>query len=157
MADPKQVLVVGAGPVGLMMAAELHRHGVPCRLVERMLEPSPHCRALGVTPRTLEAFDDLGIVDRALASGMGLLGLVSMANGDVGTAQVSGDALPDGAYGFLTLAQYDVEAILTEHLASLGAVSSAAASWSGSARPTPWSRPRSSMPTARARPSSPPG
>ena len=120
MADSKQVLVVGAGPVGLMMAAELHRHGVPCRLVERMLEPSPHCRALGVTPRTLEAFDDLGIVDRALASGMGLLGLVSMANGDVGTAQVSGDALPEGAYGFLTLAQYDVEAILTEHLASLG-------------------------------------
>jgi pentachlorophenol monooxygenase len=120
MADPVDVLVVGAGPVGLMMAAELHRHGVPCRLVERMLEPSPHCRALGVTPRTLEAWDDLGIADRALASGMGLLGLVSMANGDVDNAQVSGDALPDGAYGFLTLAQYDVEAILTEHLASFG-------------------------------------
>jgi 2-polyprenyl-6-methoxyphenol hydroxylase-like FAD-dependent oxidoreductase len=120
MANPNELLVVGAGPVGLMMAAELHRHGVPCRLVERMQEPSPHCRALGVTPRTLEVLDDLGIVDRALASGMGLLGLVSMANGDVGSAQVSGDALPDGAYGFLTLAQYDVEAILTEHLASLG-------------------------------------
>ena len=120
MADSKQVLVVGAGPVGLMMAAELHRHGVPCRLVERMPEPSPHCRALGVTPRTLEAFDDLGIVDRALASGMGLLGVVSMANGDVASAEVAGDALPEGGYGFLTLAQYDVEAILTEHLAALG-------------------------------------
>jgi 2-polyprenyl-6-methoxyphenol hydroxylase-like FAD-dependent oxidoreductase len=120
VADPNEVLVVGAGPVGLMMAAELHRHGVPCRLVERMPEPSRHCRALGVTPRTLEAWDDLGIVDRALASGLGLLGLVSMANGDIGNAQVSGDALPDGAYGFLTLAQYDVEAILAEHLASLG-------------------------------------
>jgi 2-polyprenyl-6-methoxyphenol hydroxylase-like FAD-dependent oxidoreductase len=120
MADPNDVLVVGAGPVGLMMAAELHRHGVPCRLVERMPEPSPHCRALGVTPRTLEAWDDLGIADRALASGMGLLGLTSMANGDVDNAQVSGHALPDGAYGFLTLAQYDVEALLTEHLASLG-------------------------------------
>jgi 2-polyprenyl-6-methoxyphenol hydroxylase-like FAD-dependent oxidoreductase len=120
MADPAEILVVGAGPVGLMMAAELHRHGVPCRLVERMLEPSPHCRALGVTPRTLEAWDDLGIADRALASGMGLLGLVSMANGDVDNVQVSGDALPDGAYGFLTLAQYDVEAILSQHLASLG-------------------------------------
>ena len=120
MADLSEVLVVGAGPVGLMMAAELHRHGVPCRLVERMPEPSPHCRALGVTPRTLEAWDDLGIAEHALDRGLGLLGLVSMANGDVDNAQVSGAALPDGAYGFLTLAQYDVEAILTEHLASLG-------------------------------------
>ena len=120
MADLSEVLVVGAGPVGLMMAAELHRHGVPCRLVERMPEPSPHCRALGVTPRTLEAWDDLGIAEHALDRGLGLLGLVSMANGDVDNAQVSGVALPDGAYGFLTLAQYDVEAILTEHLASLG-------------------------------------
>jgi 2-polyprenyl-6-methoxyphenol hydroxylase-like FAD-dependent oxidoreductase len=73
-----------------------------------------------VTPRTLEVLDDLGIVDRVLASGMGLLGLVSMANGDIGSVKVSGDALPDGAYGFFTLAQYDVEAILAEHLAALG-------------------------------------
>lgn len=120
MTDSNEVLVVGAGPVGLMMAAELRRHGVPCRLVERLLQPSPHCRALGVTPRTLEAWDDLGIVDRAFASGLGLLGLISMANGDVAGAEVSGGALPDGAYGFLTLAQYDVEAILAEHLAALG-------------------------------------
>ena len=51
MAD---VLVVGAGPVGLTMACELSRHGVRCRVVDRLPQPSPYCRALGVTPRTLE-------------------------------------------------------------------------------------------------------
>ena len=49
MAD---VLVVGAGPVGLTMAAELARHGQRCRLIDRMTRPSPYCRAIGVTPRT---------------------------------------------------------------------------------------------------------
>lgn len=114
------VLVVGAGPVGLMMAAELGRHGVGCRLVERLEQPSLHCKALGVTPRTLEAWDDLGIVNAALAAGLGLRGLVSIANGDFAGAEKSSSALADGAYGFLTLAQYDAERILNEHLRSLG-------------------------------------
>ncbi len=55
------VLVVGAGPVGLTMAAELARHGVRCRIVDRLEKPSPYCRAIGVTPRTLEVWDDMGI------------------------------------------------------------------------------------------------
>src|SRR5262245_2708037 len=56
-----EVLVVGAGPVGLMMAAELARHGIRCRIIDRLAEPSPYCRAIGVTPRTLEIWDDIGI------------------------------------------------------------------------------------------------
>jgi 2-polyprenyl-6-methoxyphenol hydroxylase-like FAD-dependent oxidoreductase len=114
------VLVVGAGPVGLLMAAELVRHGAGCRVVERLATPSPHCKALGVTPRTLELFDDLGIAERALEAGMGLRGLVNIANGDWSSAEISGAALPEGAYGFLTLAQYDAERILAEHFDALG-------------------------------------
>jgi len=116
MNDAIDVLVVGAGPVGLMAAAELRRHGVSCRIVERLEAPSPHCKALGVTPRTLEVWDDLGIVNQALAAGLGLRGLVNVANGT--DMEISSSALPQGAYGFLTIAQFDVESILAEHLQS---------------------------------------
>jgi hypothetical protein len=49
------VLVVGAGPVGLTMAAELARHGVACRIIDQLATP---LRAIGVTPRTLEVWED---------------------------------------------------------------------------------------------------
>jgi len=114
------VLVVGAGPVGLMLAAELHRHGSPCRVIERRANAAPYCKALGITPRTLEVWDDLGVVQHALAAGLRLLGLVSVANGDIANGTVEGSALAYGAYGFVTLAQYDVERILGEHLVRLG-------------------------------------
>src|SRR4051794_32980376 len=39
-----EILVVGAGPVGLTMAAELARHGVNCRIIDRLVEPLPYCR-----------------------------------------------------------------------------------------------------------------
>ena len=55
------VLVVGAGPVGLTMAAELARHGTRCRIIDRLPQGSPYCRAIGVTPRTLELWDSMGI------------------------------------------------------------------------------------------------
>src|SRR5262249_56876108 len=116
------VLVVGAGPVGLMLAAELHRHGAPCRVIERRATAAPYCKALGITPRTLEVWDSLGegVVQQALAAGLRLLGLVSVANGDVANGSVEGTSLADGAYGFMTIAQYDVERILGEHLVRLG-------------------------------------
>jgi NADPH-dependent 2,4-dienoyl-CoA reductase/sulfur reductase-like enzyme len=55
------VLVVGAGPVGLTTAAELARHGVRCRIIDHLVTPLPYCRAIGVSPRTLEVWDDMGI------------------------------------------------------------------------------------------------
>ncbi|OYZ88489.1 MAG: FAD-binding monooxygenase, partial [Xanthobacter sp. 17-67-6] len=50
------VLVVGAGPVGLTLAAELARHGVRARVIDKLAAPSVFCRAIGVTPRSLEMF-----------------------------------------------------------------------------------------------------
>src|ERR1700710_1647522 len=70
----KSVLIVGAGPVGLMMAAELARHGVACRIVEKMEEPTSYCRALGITPRTMEIFEDIGIASQVMDAGIWLNG-----------------------------------------------------------------------------------
>ena len=65
--DNPAVLVVGAGPVGLTMACELARHGVPCRIVDASSGPTDQSRALGIQARTLEVFEDVGIVDAVLA------------------------------------------------------------------------------------------
>jgi 2-polyprenyl-6-methoxyphenol hydroxylase-like FAD-dependent oxidoreductase len=73
-----EVLVVGAGPVGLMMASELARHGVRCRIIDKLAEPSPYCRAIGVTPRTLEIWDDIGIAREMIDAGIWITGLRSV-------------------------------------------------------------------------------
>ncbi|BDZ38016.1 FAD-dependent oxidoreductase [Microbacterium suwonense] len=63
------VLVVGAGPTGLTLACELARKGVPFRLIDAGAGPQIGSRGKGVQPRTLEVFEDLGIVDRVLSHG----------------------------------------------------------------------------------------
>ena len=63
------VLVVGAGPTGLMLANQLVRRNVRTILIDRHAEPARETRALGVQARTLEIYAHLGIVDRALALG----------------------------------------------------------------------------------------
>ena len=63
------VLVVGAGPVGLTLALDLTRRGVRVRLLDRAPGTFPGSRAKGIQPRTLEVFDDLGIAEDAFAAG----------------------------------------------------------------------------------------
>src|SRR5215468_4950376 len=63
------VLVVGAGPTGLMLANQLGRRGVRVSIIDRHAGPSLETRALGVQARTLEIYSHLGIVDRALELG----------------------------------------------------------------------------------------
>src|SRR6476661_3521959 len=75
------VLVVGAGPVGLTMAAELARHGTRCRIIDRLAQPLPYCRAIGVTPRTLEVREDMGIAREMIDAGLWIDGLRSIIHG----------------------------------------------------------------------------
>ena len=56
------VLIVGAGPVGLFLANECVRRGVRFRLIEARSSQSLHSRALAIFPRTLEIFDMAGLV-----------------------------------------------------------------------------------------------
>ncbi len=63
------VLIVGAGPTGLMLANQLGRRGVRVTIIDRHAGPSLQTRALGVQARTLEIYQKLGIVERALQFG----------------------------------------------------------------------------------------
>jgi len=75
------VLIVGAGPTGLMLANQLGRRGVRAMIVDRHAGPSHETRALGVQARTLEIYSRLGIVDRALELGKRATGANLWAQG----------------------------------------------------------------------------
>jgi 2-polyprenyl-6-methoxyphenol hydroxylase-like FAD-dependent oxidoreductase len=70
MTSQPSVLVVGAGPTGLLLAAELHRRGVRCRLIDAHAAPLHWDRATVVHPRSLEVFESLGILEPFLAAGV---------------------------------------------------------------------------------------
>jgi 2-polyprenyl-6-methoxyphenol hydroxylase-like FAD-dependent oxidoreductase len=102
------------------MAAELRRHGVQCRIIDKLIEPMNWVKALGVSQRTLELWDDLGIVTEALDTGLLLRRQVVFVNREqVLDADV---AFPDDApYRYpLSLPQPETERLLRAHLARSG-------------------------------------
>jgi 2-polyprenyl-6-methoxyphenol hydroxylase-like FAD-dependent oxidoreductase len=64
------VIVVGAGPTGLMLACELATAGVACRIVERRMEQPNVTRAFAVHARTLELLNARGLADELLPRGV---------------------------------------------------------------------------------------
>ncbi|MFM0324447.1 FAD-dependent monooxygenase [Caballeronia glebae] len=118
MFDTTDVLIAGAGPVGLMLAAELRRDGVNVRIVDAHDERTFFVKALGVTARTLEIFDDLGIARDAIDAGVWLTGADTYQDGAPAfSAEVPRAGLP---YGALSLAQFETERILEAALARNG-------------------------------------
>lgn len=117
--EPADVLVAGAGPVGLTAAVELRRRGVACRIVDRLPERLPYAKAVGIQPRTLELWDRMGLVRAALDAAVPLYGQLVYSDG-VERARLD-MAVPDGIpYGFAALPQYETERILEEFLARFG-------------------------------------
>ncbi|MEM5457527.1 FAD-dependent monooxygenase [Paraburkholderia phytofirmans] len=118
--DAPDILIVGAGPVGLLLATELRRDGVDVRLVDRMPARIFYCKALGVTPRTIEIFEDIGIARRAIEAGVWLTGVQTWQDGTPVPARsmsIQGQGLP---YGSLSLAQFETERLLEAALAAQG-------------------------------------
>ena len=116
------VLVVGAGPTGLMLANQLVRRGVGVRIIDRHAGPAQQTRALGVQARTMEIYARLGIAGRALELG-------KIANGANMWAQGKKMArVPLGNAGrfvtpypyILILGQDDNERIMGDRLRDLG-------------------------------------
>ncbi len=117
-----EVLIVGAGPTGLMIANQLVRRGVRPIIIDRHAGPSLQTRALGVQARTLEICAHLGIVDRALELGKRGTGANLWAQGRKMARVPLGDAGQNVTpYPFiLILGQDDNERIMGEKLAEFG-------------------------------------
>src|SRR5919201_6801521 len=67
--DDVDVLIVGGGPTGLVLALWLTRAGVRVRIVDKTAEPGTTTRALAVQARTLELYQQLGLADAVVESG----------------------------------------------------------------------------------------
>jgi pentachlorophenol monooxygenase len=114
-----QVLIAGAGPIGLTAAIELARRGIACRIVDPLVEPPQYAKAVGVQPRTLEVFEGMGVLRRILDAAVLMRGQIVYVNGE----QVSrlDMTLPDDVpFGFIAIPQYATEAILRDELAMHG-------------------------------------
>ncbi len=113
------VLVVGAGPVGLVLACELARRGVAVRIIDKLASPTSESRAILVHSRSLEMFERLGILDELMASGVRTAGM-DMFDGRDLLARVTFEGV-DSPFPFsVTTAQTETERVLTERLEHLG-------------------------------------
>src|SRR6185312_7591143 len=115
------VLVVGAGPTGLTLACDLARRGLAVRIVDRAPEFHGGSRGKGLSPRSLEVFDDLAVIDRMLASGITHMPHRKYRGAEV-IAEIDPEAgrvpTPDIPYPTgLMIPQWRVEQILRERLA----------------------------------------
>src|SRR4051812_37512360 len=81
MESETEVLIAGAGPVGLALALELQRFGIRFRIVEKKAERSKTSKALGLQPRVSEVFAILGIKAEFVARGFGDIQAVNFHSG----------------------------------------------------------------------------
>jgi 2-polyprenyl-6-methoxyphenol hydroxylase-like FAD-dependent oxidoreductase len=116
------VLIVGAGPTGLMLANQLGRRGVRTLIIDRHAGPALQTRALGVQARTMEIYSKLGIVERALELGKRGAGANVWAQGRRMARVPLGDAGKGMTpYPFIfILGQDDNERIMGEKLRDWG-------------------------------------
>jgi 2-polyprenyl-6-methoxyphenol hydroxylase-like FAD-dependent oxidoreductase len=113
------VLVVGAGPTGLLLAAELCRRSVPCVLIDARPEAMHWDRATVVHPRSLQIFEAIGVVDKLLDAGCKQRVIKVYSDGTMlGKIDLSTSG---SAYGFnLGLSEEVTESVLTDYLQRQG-------------------------------------
>ena len=119
------VLIVGAGPVGLMLACELRRRDIDCRIIDKYAEFPRTSRANGVQPRAVEVLDSLGIADKIIAESYRAKGFrIVRAGTEVGRIEpniaIDPDELSDQPYhGMVFANQAVVEKALRDKLVEL--------------------------------------
>ncbi|HSI41357.1 MAG TPA: FAD-dependent monooxygenase [Xanthobacteraceae bacterium] len=114
------VLIVGSGPAGLFAACELVRHGVTPRIVERRLAPHHETRGTALQPAVLEMIDRGGLIEPFLRAGVHIRQVQLLGPGlqELALSKFAGIGCK---YEFqCSLPQWRTEAILRDHLESLG-------------------------------------
>ena len=116
------VLIIGAGPTGLVAAIDARRHGLSVRIVDQSPQRSPHSKALVLHSRSLEVLDDLGCVAAVLQAGREFRALNIVAEGrPVGRVEFRQLAWGDAPYPmWLAIPQSETERCLEERLNALG-------------------------------------
>jgi 2-polyprenyl-6-methoxyphenol hydroxylase-like FAD-dependent oxidoreductase len=117
------VLVVGAGPTGLVLAAELRARGVRARIIDKTPVRSDKSRALVVHARSLELFQKMGIADELRARGKDAIEAnIFIERKQAATLQLGDIGVSDTPFPFLLfVSQAETEQLLDAHLARLGA------------------------------------
>ncbi|MDX3190529.1 FAD-dependent monooxygenase [Streptomyces sp. MN03-5084-2B] len=119
-----RVLIAGAGPTGLTLAIELARRDVPVRIIDKASEYFVGSRGDGMQPRTLEVFEDLGVLDAVLAAGMAPVPTQIHLGGEVVGERMMFDLVePTPSKPYPTgwfLGQSQTEGILRDRLAEFG-------------------------------------
>ena len=117
--DAPQVVVVGAGPVGLVAACELARHGVRVRIFDRLGTPTDESRAIALHARSLDMLDRMGVADELIATGVKSTGMNMFVKGKR-LFRVRLDTV-DSAFPYtLVTAQTETERVLGGRLNELG-------------------------------------
>jgi 2-polyprenyl-6-methoxyphenol hydroxylase-like FAD-dependent oxidoreductase len=116
MLPVKDVLVVGAGPTGLLLAGDLAGAGVSCAVLERRDTESNLTRAFGVHARTLELLDARGLADDLVKTGVSMDTLRVFGNVVLDLSR-----LPSRFPYVLVTPQYETERVLEERARALGA------------------------------------
>lgn len=110
------VIIAGAGPTGVLLAAELRLHGVRVLVLEREPEPSGHARGLGLHVRSIELMDQRGMLEQFLA-----VGRQYPVGGMFGGIALPGPVDIDSAHSYiLSIPQNVTEQLLTKHAVALG-------------------------------------
>jgi 2-polyprenyl-6-methoxyphenol hydroxylase-like FAD-dependent oxidoreductase len=110
------VLIVGAGPTGLLLAGDLAAAGVACTVLERRGEESNLTRAFAVHARTLEILDARGIADELIGTGQRVPELMLLGN-----VRFDLSKLPSRFPYLLVTPQYQTERLLAERARKAGA------------------------------------
>ncbi|MDP9047858.1 MAG: FAD-dependent monooxygenase [Bacteroidota bacterium] len=113
-----KVLIVGAGPSGLMMAAQLLRYGIQPLIIDNKQGPTTHSNALVVQARSLEIYRQMGIADQVIKNGNPVKGASFYKNGDEkATFQLTDIGTGQTAFPFLFLyQQFKNEQVLLDYL-----------------------------------------
>ncbi|MGH3557558.1 MAG: FAD-dependent oxidoreductase [Mycobacterium sp.] len=113
------VLVVGAGPTGLTLAASLLSRGVDATVVDRLAAGANTSRAAAVNARTLEVLEDLDVARRMVKSGL-IAPRFTMRQAERTLIPIDFSVLPTTYPYTLMISQATTEALLVDRLTELG-------------------------------------